>query len=123
MRKLVLDPVFATQYDSVTIIYDATKGSKGLMNLSPTEVYMHTGVITNKSTSLTDWRNVQGVWGTDDAPRKMTYKGNNIYEKRIKIQTFYGLTSSDTVKRLAFVFRNVNGSKEGKTSGRSRHFC
>ena len=114
--QVSLDPVFATQYDSVTIIYDATKGSKGLMNLSPTEVYMHTGVITNKSTSLTDWRNVQGVWGTDDAPRKMTYKGNNIYEKRIKIQTFYGLTSSDTVKRLAFVFRNVNGSKEGKTT-------
>lgn len=114
--QVTLDPVFATQFDSVTIIFDATKGSKGLMNISPNEVYMHTGVITNKSASLTDWRNVQGVWGTDDAPRKMNYKGNNIYEKKIHIHTFYGLTNSDTVKRLAFVFRNRAGNKEGKTS-------
>ena len=114
--QVSLDPVFATQFDSVTIIFDATQGSKGLMNVSPTEVYMHTGVITNKSSSLTDWRNVQGVWGTDDTPRKMIYKGNNIYEKRIHIHTFYGLSNSDTVKRLAFVFRNRAGNKEGKTS-------
>ena len=114
--QVTLDPVFATQFDSVTVLFNATQGSKGLMNISPNEVYMHTGVITNKSSSLTDWRNVQGVWGTDDAPRKMTYKGNNIYEKRIHIHTFYGLTNSDTVKRLAFVFRNRAGNKEGKTS-------
>ena len=114
--QVTLDPVFATQFDSVTIVFDASKGGKGLLNVSPAEVYMHTGVITNKSTSLTDWRNVQGVWGTDDAPRKMTSKGNNIYEKRIHIHTFYGLTSTDTVKRLAFVFRNRAGNKEGKTT-------
>ncbi len=114
--QVTLDPVFATQKDSVTIIFDASKGSKGLLNVTPTEVYMHTGVVTNKSTSATDWRNVQGVWGTDDAPRKMTFKGNNIYEKRIHIQTFYGLSSTDTVKRLAFVFRNRAGNKEGKTT-------
>lgn len=113
--QVSLDPVFATQHDSVTIIYDATKGSKGLMNLSSQEVYMHTGVITNKSNSPTDWRNVQGVWGTSDAPRKMEYAGNNIYRKKIKIHAFYGLSASDTVKRLAFVFRNSDGSKEGKT--------
>lgn len=114
--QVTLDPVFATQFDSVTIIFDASKGGKGLLNVSPAEVYMHTGVITNKSSSLTDWRNVQGVWGTDDVPRKMTSKGNNIYEKRIHIHTFYGLTSTDTVKRLAFVFRNRAGNKEGKTT-------
>ncbi len=114
--QVTLNPVFATQYDSVTVEFDASKGSKGLMNLSPAEVYMHTGVITNKSTSLTDWRNVQGVWGTDDVPRKMDYKGGNIYTKKIHIHTFYGLTSSDTVKRLAFVFRNRAGNKEGKTA-------
>lgn len=114
--QVTLDPVFATQFDSVTIIFDASTGSKGLNNLSPAEVYMHTGVITNKSTSLTDWRNVQGVWGTDDVPRKMDYKGNNLYTKRIHIHTFYGLTTTDTVKRLAFVFRNRAGNKEGKTA-------
>lgn len=113
--QVTLDPVFATQHDSVTIIFDASKGSKGLMDLSSQEVYMHTGVITNKSNSPTDWQNVQGAWGTADAPRRMNYSGNNIYKKKIKIHDFYGLSSSDTVKRLAFVFRNKDGSKEGKT--------
>ena len=46
--------------DPVTIIVDASKGNQGLLNYTPTsDLYVHTGVITNLITSNTDWRYVK----------------------------------------------------------------
>lgn len=46
--------------DPVTIIVDVSKGNHGLLNYSSTsDVYVHTGVITNLSTSNTSWRYVK----------------------------------------------------------------
>ncbi len=112
--QMTLDPVFVTQNDSVTIIYDATKGNAALKDLGPPDVYIHTGVITNLSTGLSDWRYVKGVWGTDDAPRKMSYAGNNIYKIKIYIPTFYGVPTGEKIRKIAAVFRNKDGSKVGR---------
>ncbi len=114
--QVTLDPVFATQNDSVTIFYDASKGNGALKDLGPPEVYIHTGVITNISTGLSDWRYVKGVWGTDDAPRKMSYVGNNIYKIKLFIPTFYGVPGTETVKKIACVFRNKAGDKVGRNA-------
>ena len=59
---------FPTDADNVSITVDATKGNKGLNNYSPvSDVYVHTGVITNLSASNTDWKYVklgnQNPWG------------------------------------------------------------
>jgi 1,4-alpha-glucan branching enzyme len=112
--QVSLQPAFATQNDTVTILYDASLGNAGLVGVN--QVYIHTGVITNLSTSATDWRNVQGNWGTDDPNVKMTPLGNDMHSIRIHIPTFYGLASGETVSDLAMVFRNQDGSKEGKSS-------
>ena len=49
----------------VVITMDATKGNEGLLNYTPvTDVYVHIGVITNMSTSSSDWKYVSSVWGT-----------------------------------------------------------
>ena len=41
----------------VVITMDATKGNQGLLNYTPTtDVYVHTGVITNKSINSADWQ-------------------------------------------------------------------
>jgi 1,4-alpha-glucan branching enzyme len=117
-----LDPYFARQDDSVTIYFDAGAGNKVLINLGPPDVYMHTGAITDRSTSAGDWRYVQGVWGTDDLPRKMRYEGKNIYSKRIHVRNFYGVPSNENILRLAFVFRNRAGDKVGRAADGSDIF-
>jgi 1,4-alpha-glucan branching enzyme len=114
--QMSLDPVFASQNDSVTIIFDATKGNGALKDLGPPDVYIHTGVITSVSTGNSDWRYVKGVWGTDDLPRKMSYAGNNIYKIKIFIPTFYGVPAGETIKKIAAVFRDKTGNKVGRNA-------
>jgi 1,4-alpha-glucan branching enzyme len=111
--QVTLSPVIVTQNDTVTITFDATQGSAGLVGVTP--VYMHTGVITNLSSSPTSWRHVQGNWGVHDPKVLMTPLGNNKHSIKIHINTFYSVPSNETVSALAFVFRNTDGSKEGKT--------
>lgn len=112
--QVTLTPAFVTQDDSVTVTYDATQGNGELV--STAVVYAHTGVITNQSTAPNDWKHVQGNWGTDDARVKMTAIGNNKFTLRYHIKSFYGIPSNETALKLAFVFRNVDGSKVGRTS-------
>lgn len=111
---VTLDPLFASENDFITVTYDATQGSRGLLNES--QVYMHAGVITNKSTSSTQWRHVIGNWGTDDSRVKMTNIGNNKHQISYNIRQFHNVPADEKVLRLAFVFRNINGSREGKTA-------
>jgi 1,4-alpha-glucan branching enzyme len=111
---VTLTPAIVTQNDSVLITFDATQGNAGLAGVS--QVYAHTGVITNLSSSPTDWRHVQGNWGTHDPKVQMTNIGNDLHTLKIHIDTYYNVPSNETVSALAFVFRNVDGSKEGKTA-------
>lgn len=115
-----LSPVFPTQSQTVTITYDASKGNAAL--LGQNTVYAHTGVITNLSNSPNDWRYVQGNWGTDDSKVKMTSIGNNKFQLSFNISSFYGVPSSENVQKLAFVFRNANGSIVGRNTDGSDIF-
>lgn len=110
-----IDPPFPTEDDTITVTFDATEGTAGLVGVNT--VYAHTGVITNKSGTETDWRHVQGNWGTDDPKVKMTNIGNNKHQLRYHIRSFYNVPEDETVERLAFVFRNIDGSREGKATG------
>lgn len=103
------DPVFPQQTDEVTIYFDASKGNAALASYTGT-VYAHTGVITNNSTSGTDWQHVQGNWGTVDPPQAMTALGNSLYSKTFNISTYYGISAGEIVEQMAFVFRNTDGS-------------
>ena len=46
----------------------------------------------------------------------MTDLGNNIHEIVIDIDQYYGFPIGTNVAKLAFVFRNFDGSLEGKTA-------
>ena len=87
-------PQYPTVDDTVTITYDATKGNQGLVGVA--QVYAHTGIITDKSSSSTDCRYVQGTWGTADAKVKMTNIGNNKHQIKFHIRSFYGVPSGET---------------------------
>lgn len=119
-QVVVLNPAFATQNDQVTVIFDASKGNKALLGQSV--VYAHTGVITNLSATPTSWKYVQGTWGTDDAKVKMTNIGNNLFSISYKINTFYSVPVGENILKLAFVFRNLNGSIVGRESDGSDIF-
>ena len=115
---ITLDPAFATQDDSVTVIYDATKGNAGLVGES--KCIAHTGVITSASTGPSDWKYVQGSWGVDFAKTRMTSLGNNRWSIRFHIRSFYGVPANENILKLAFVFHNAGGlstSKKGADVG------
>ena len=62
----------------VTITMDANYGNKGLLNYTPTsDVYVHIGVITNYSTSTSDWKYAPFTWGTANAAAQCAYLSNN----------------------------------------------
>lgn len=110
---LLVNPVNPSTDDTVTIIYDATKGNGALANFNG-PVFAHTGLITTASTGPNNWFYVQGNWGTFDTARLMTPLGNNLYSIKFHIRSFYNVPQNVQVLRLAFVFRNVNGTIVGR---------
>jgi glycosidase len=108
-----ITPAFPTVNDVITVQYDATQGNGGLVGVSP--IYTHTGVVT-QSGLPSSWSYTQGNWGQADTNVLMTDLGNNIHELIIDIDQYYGFPTGTNVAKLAFVFRNFNGSLEGKTA-------
>ena len=117
-QVLTLTPVFPKETDTVTIVYNAKLGNAALVGVS--QVYAHTGVITTLSTSGSDWKHVVGNWGTADARTKMTSLGNDKWQIRYHVKDFYAqagaFATNETVLQLAFVFRNADGSKVGRSA-------
>lgn len=102
---------------NVKIIYYADRGNRGLMDYTG-DVYAHTGVITSLSTSSSDWKYAPAKWGDNSAKYLMTRKSANVYELDLgTIRGYYGITNAtETVSQLAFVFRNADGTRDGKTA-------
>jgi len=81
------------------------------------KVYVHTGVITNLSTSATNWRYTRNfgtpdnqVFNTAIAQLKATSLGNNKYSFPItNIRSYYGVPAGETILRIAILFRSANG--------------
>lgn len=111
------NPVFITDNISVDAIFDAT--GTGLDSYTGTDVYAHTGVITSKSSSDSDWKYAP-TWLDNSEKYKLSSLGNNKWKLSITpdIRTYYGVPSGEKILKLVFVFRNGTGSKEGKDNGK-----
>lgn len=120
-QVILTEPYFPTAESTVTIIYDASQGNAALEDYAGT-VYAHTGVITDASTSPSDWKHVQGIWGTADAEVEMTSIGDNMYSITFNITDFYGITGGEIVYQMAFVFRNTDGTIVGRNADGSDIF-
>ncbi|MBI9072657.1 MAG: T9SS type A sorting domain-containing protein [Melioribacteraceae bacterium] len=114
-QVITWNPVYLTEDDSVTIIFNAAEGNKGLENYNTDDVYAHAGVITDASTGPSDWQHAP-AWGDNSPKYKLKFIGNNLYELKItpSIKEFYGLNESEQAINLAFVFRNAAPDREGK---------
>ncbi|MBS1747273.1 MAG: T9SS type A sorting domain-containing protein [Bacteroidetes bacterium] len=99
---------------SVVITMDANYGNKGLLNYTPTtDVYVHIGVITNLSSSSSDWKYVKFSWGTTTAAAQCVYLGSNKWKYTINggLRSFFGISnSSETIQKIAILFRSGNGN-------------
>lgn len=107
-QLLTWTPNFPTDNSSITITVDATKGNKGLQGFAG-PVFLHTGVITSASTSPSDWKYVQGQWGTSNAPQATG--STNTWSFTIpNIRAFYGVPAGEQILRISILFRNQSGS-------------
>jgi len=115
---VTMSPTFATADDNnVVLTYDASQGTAGLLGES--SIYAHTGVITDKSTSSSDWKYVIAAWTTNLPKALLTRIGTtNQYSLNIgNIRSFYAVPAGEKILKLAMVFRNATGAKEGKAIG------
>jgi len=119
------DPVIFNKSNNVTIFFDAkladAAGTGGLQGAN--KVYMHSGVITTSENGI-DWTNVIGNWGADDGIGEMSaVEGEtDVWQITIRPEAYYGVDTNTPIYRLGMVFRNADGSAEGKGPGGSDIF-
>ncbi|MCK9451847.1 MAG: DUF5110 domain-containing protein [Bacteroidales bacterium] len=108
-------PVKPEINDTVLIIFDSGEGNKALINHAGA-VYFHAGLITDASKDGGDWKFAVGNWGQADERVKMLPMGAGLYRANIPIKSFFGVSEEITIKQMALVFRNEDGSLVGKTA-------
>ncbi len=114
---ITTEPAIPVALEPVTIIYDATRGTAGLMDYD-SAVYAHTGVLTENSSDNKDWKYAPS-WGDNSEKYKMTRVSANIYSLEItpSIRGYYGVPKNETITHMAFVFRSADTNLEGKADG------
>lgn len=115
-QSITTSPAIITEDSKdIVITFHSDGGNRGLVGASAsTGIYAHTGVITNLSDG--QWKNAP-TWGTNTEKYKLIYTGPFTWEMRIPdLREYYNITASnENIEKLAFVFRNSDGSSECKT--------
>lgn len=128
-QLLTWTPPFPRENDAaqtLVITMDATKGNQGLLNYTPTsDVYVHIGAITNKSTSGDDWKYVRFQWATTPAAANAPYAGNNKWTYTIagSLRSYFGITDpTETISKIAILFRSGNGNRVQRNADASNMY-
>ncbi len=123
-QVVVTAPAQPTDADQTVITFDATKGDAGLLNYTGS-VYAHIGVITNLSTSDGDWKYVKSGWAVNIPAILLTRTSTNIYTLTLgpSIREYFGVPASESILKIALVFRDATGAKVGKDTGGKDIFC
>lgn len=104
----------------ITITLDATKGNLGLKDYSPTsDVYVHIGCITSKSTGAGDWKYVKFTWGTATPAANAAWQGPNKWRYTINggLRTFFNITDpNEKILKISILFRNGGGTKVARNA-------
>jgi len=116
-------PALPTESDNVTVTFDAAAGDMGLKGYTGTDVYAHTGVVTDKSAG--QWAYVISAWNVDIPKAKLTSLGNDKWQLSLSpnIRAFYGVPTGEKILKLCFVFRNTGSTKTGRATGAADIFC
>jgi glycosidase len=122
LNIVTISPAEFGSTDNITITYDAEASEPAGALLGATEVYMHSGVVTVENGS--SWELVVGNWGQDDGIGKMAKVTGETNKWQISMtpRNYYQVPQGTSVYRLGMVFRNGDGSKEGKDEGQQDIF-
>ena len=112
------DPAFVTEAmtEDITVILN-TKGTAA--DGFTGELYAHTGVLTDKSTTTGDWKYVLADWGNNIPECKLERVEDNLWHYTIKggVHAWYGVPENEKVTHIAFVFRSADSKIEVKDYG------
>jgi glycosidase len=102
------NPAVPTMGKLIKIYYDSSQDPGNLHNYTG-DIYVHTGVILK---GISSWQKVIGTWANNTTQPKLTKVSTYLYELDITpdIKTYYSLASTDTVMKIALVFRNAAGN-------------
>ncbi len=112
-QELTSNPAFPVDTNTVTITVNCTLGNQGLLNAGGTGVYAYMGLITDSSTSSSDWRHVPAAcqWGTANPAVAATYLGNDRYSFTIpNIRAYFGVPAVEVIYKIAILFWGDNGN-------------
>ncbi|MCA0382505.1 MAG: 1,4-alpha-glucan-branching protein [Bacteroidetes bacterium] len=113
-QLLSLSNQFPGESATITVTMDANFGNKGLLNATASDVYVHTGVITNLSTSPTSWRYMKfnQNFNQPNPSLQATSLGNNRWQFTITdIRNFYGVPAGEQIQKISILFRNGAGTQ------------
>jgi len=109
-------PTYATENDEIVVYFHADRGDQGLMGYSGDDVYAHTGVITDQSNGA--WVYVKTNWLENTAETKLTRLSTDLWKLNTgNPHAYYGVPMGEKILKLAFVFRNADGSRTGRDDG------
>lgn len=110
---------FPSEDAPLTLTFDPSKGNTELNGFSG-DVYIYTGVITQQSSSPTDWRYVKSTsFNAPDAAAKMTATATGKYQITISPRTFYGVPVGEKILKMVMLFRNADGTKVARNKDKS----
>ncbi|SNR33846.1 alpha-amylase family glycosyl hydrolase [Hymenobacter mucosus] len=120
-QVVTTQPTFFRDTDAVTLTFDASQGNRALANFTG-DVYVHTGVITNRSTTPSDWKYVKFTnFNAPDPSIKLTRSTTNpnLYTISLtpSVRAWYNVPAGEQILKLAMVFRNATGSLVGRATG------
>ncbi|MFY8004515.1 MAG: alpha-amylase family glycosyl hydrolase, partial [Chitinophagaceae bacterium] len=116
-QLLSTNPSFVTDNStgSIVITADLAKGNGAITNFN--DVVIHTGVITSKSTTNTDWKYSKFPWpgntSTNTAAKCTPVPGTTKVTFTITngLRNFYGITdATEKILKIALLFRNAAGT-------------
>lgn len=119
---LTYAPLFPTDTSAVTLTFNAAAGNAALKDQSGS-IYIHTGVITDKSASPTDWKYVTSTaFNQASGAVKTTSLGNNKYSFTLIPRSFYKVPDGEKILKLVMLFRNEDGTLVARNSDNSDIF-
>lgn len=125
-QVVTTQPTLPGASEALVITFDASKGNRGLQGLpAGAKVYAHLGLIT-PSGGAANWQYVVGNWGTADSRTEMTRVGtSDVYKLTLSpnVLEWFEKNNNDKkiippgtrISQIACVFRNVDGTRQGKT--------
>lgn len=116
-------PVFVTNNTKNDVVITINAKGSALANYGGA-IYAHTGVLTDKSVSPSDWKYVKADWTANIDECKLTRVEGDIHTLTITggPHAFYGVPKSEKILKLAFVFRSADGTKEMKQNGNDIYY-